>query len=200
MSVTQCDDEICLWYDIPVISPQVDNEQFNKILDYIKIGQKEGAKMECGGGRHGDNGYYIQPTVFSGVEDCMTIAREEVSVGWGEGGNNISISITRKRYIEFPHLLHALISMFYKYWSIAPCDPKFIIRGFAIALKCIFIAISVDLFQIFGPVQQILKFKTLDEVLDRANDTSYGLGAAVFTNDINKAMMFVQGIRAGSVW
>ena len=55
-------------------------------------------------------------------------------------------------------------------------------------------------YQIFGPVQQILKFKTMDEVLARANDSTYGLGAAVFTNDINKAMMFSQGIKAGSCW
>ncbi|CAG2204954.1 ALDH1A [Mytilus edulis] len=52
----------------------------------------------------------------------------------------------------------------------------------------------------FGPVQQIFKFKDMDEVLERANNTCYGLGAAVFTNDINKAMMFSQGVQAGSVW
>lgn len=54
--------------------------------------------------------------------------------------------------------------------------------------------------EIFGPVQQILKFKDADEVLARANDTTYGLGAAVFTNDINKALMFAHGVQAGSVW
>jgi len=54
--------------------------------------------------------------------------------------------------------------------------------------------------EIFGPVQQILKFKDFDEVLNRANDTNYGLGAAVFTNDINKALMFAHGVQAGSVW
>jgi len=54
--------------------------------------------------------------------------------------------------------------------------------------------------EIFGPVQQILKFKDFDEVLARSNDTTYGLGAAVFTNDINKALMFAHGVQAGSVW
>ncbi|GFR81909.1 retinal dehydrogenase [Elysia marginata] len=54
--------------------------------------------------------------------------------------------------------------------------------------------------EIFGPVQQIFKFKTLEEVLERANDTSYGLAAAVFTTDINKALLFSQGIKAGSCW
>ena len=56
----------------------MDKEQFDKILDLIESGKKEGAKLECGGGRHGDKGYFIQPTVFSGVKDDMRIAKEEV--------------------------------------------------------------------------------------------------------------------------
>lgn len=110
--------------------PQVDDEQFNKILGMIKDGQKEGAKLECGGGRFGNKGYFVQPTVFSGVTDKMSIARNEI----------------------------------------------------------------------FGPVQQILKFKTLDEVIDRANDTHYGLAAGVFTQDIDKAMLFAQQVQAGTIW
>ncbi|KAF7386402.1 hypothetical protein HZH68_013534 [Vespula germanica] len=54
--------------------------------------------------------------------------------------------------------------------------------------------------EIFGPVQQILKFKDLDEVIARANNTDYGLAAAVFTKDIDKANYLVQGLRAGTVW
>jgi len=54
--------------------------------------------------------------------------------------------------------------------------------------------------EIFGPVQQILKFKTLEEVIDRSNDTSYGLSAGVFTQDINKALIYAQGVQAGTVW
>jgi len=57
---------------------QVDKEQFDKILELIESGKKEGAKLECGGGRHGDKGYFIQPTVFSDVKDDMRIAKEEV--------------------------------------------------------------------------------------------------------------------------
>lgn len=57
---------------------QVDKEQFDKILNLIDSGKNEGAKLEVGGGRHGDKGYFIQPTVFSGVEDNMTVANEEV--------------------------------------------------------------------------------------------------------------------------
>ena len=56
----------------------MDKEQFDKILDLIESGKKEGAKLECGGGRHGDKGYFIQPTVFSDVKDEMRIAKEEV--------------------------------------------------------------------------------------------------------------------------
>lgn len=54
--------------------------------------------------------------------------------------------------------------------------------------------------KIFGPVQQIFKFSSLDEVIERANATHYGLGAAIFTSNIDTAMMFVQGVRAGTVW
>lgn len=56
------------------------------------------------------------------------------------------------------------------------------------------------LWQIFGPVMQILKFKTVEEVIERANNTKYGLAAAVFTKDIDKAMYVSHGLRAGTVW
>lgn len=59
---------------------------------------------------------------------------------------------------------------------------------------------SCFLLQIFGPVMQIFKFKTLEEVLTRANDTQYGLAAAVFTKDIDKANYVSNGLRAGTVW
>uniref|UniRef100_T1JCH5 Aldehyde dehydrogenase domain-containing protein n=1 Tax=Strigamia maritima TaxID=126957 RepID=T1JCH5_STRMM len=108
----------------------VDDEQFKKVLSLIEAGKKEGAKLECGGGRHGTKGYFIQPTVFSGVTDKMCIARDEI----------------------------------------------------------------------FGPVQQIIKFKTLDEAIERANDTTYGLAAGVFTENIDKALLFAQGVQAGTVW
>ncbi|XP_045768437.1 aldehyde dehydrogenase X, mitochondrial-like [Maniola jurtina] len=54
--------------------------------------------------------------------------------------------------------------------------------------------------EIFGPVQSILKFETFEEVVDRANDTNYGLGAGVITNDITLAFSFAKLVRAGSVW
>lgn len=54
--------------------------------------------------------------------------------------------------------------------------------------------------QIFGPVQQILRFSSLNEAITRANASEYGLAAAVFTKDIDKANYIVQGLRAGTVW
>ena len=44
----------------------------------IESGKKEGAKLVQGGGRVGEKGYFISPTVFADVKDNMTIAREEV--------------------------------------------------------------------------------------------------------------------------
>ncbi|XP_029475043.1 aldehyde dehydrogenase, mitochondrial [Rhinatrema bivittatum] len=110
--------------------PQVDEEQFKKILGYINTGKKEGAKLLCGGGAAADRGYFIQPTVFGDVKDDMTIAREEI----------------------------------------------------------------------FGPVMQILKFKSIEEVVERANDSKYGLAASIFTTDIDKANYISQALRAGTVW
>ncbi len=58
--------------------PQVDNDQFKKVMSYIETGRKEGASLRCGGGRVGDRGYFIEPTVFADVRDEMKIAREEI--------------------------------------------------------------------------------------------------------------------------
>jgi aldehyde dehydrogenase (NAD+) len=58
--------------------PQVDQEQFNKVMGYIDAGKKDKAKLMTGGNRVGDKGYFIEPTVFADVQDDMTIAREEI--------------------------------------------------------------------------------------------------------------------------
>ncbi len=110
--------------------PQVDAAQFEKVMGYIDSGRKEGAKLVCGGDRVGDRGYFIQPTVFSDVQDEMKIAKEEI----------------------------------------------------------------------FGPVMSIIPFKSVDEVITRANRTEYGLAAAVWTRDIQKALSISNSVRAGTVW
>jgi aldehyde dehydrogenase (NAD+) len=58
--------------------PQVNQAQFERVLGYIEAGKAEGAHLACGGERFGNRGYFIQPTVFSCVEDGMRIAREEI--------------------------------------------------------------------------------------------------------------------------
>jgi len=110
--------------------PQVSEEQFDRVMGYIDAGKKDGAKMLTGGGRVGDRGYFIQPTVFTDVKDEMKIAREEI----------------------------------------------------------------------FGPVMSILKFKDVEEVVERGNGTFYGLAAAVWTKDISKALQMANRLRAGTVW
>lgn len=54
--------------------------------------------------------------------------------------------------------------------------------------------------EIFGPVQTILKFDTMNEVIERANRTNYGLASGVITKNINRALEFAQAVEAGSVW
>lgn len=54
--------------------------------------------------------------------------------------------------------------------------------------------------EIFGPVLSIIKFKDMEEVIQRANTTMYGLAAAVWTRDISKAHAIANNVRAGTVW
>jgi aldehyde dehydrogenase (NAD+) len=110
--------------------PQVSQSQFDRVMGYIEAGKSEGATLACGGERVGDRGYFVQPTVFSGVQDDMKIAREEI----------------------------------------------------------------------FGPVMSVIPFKDVDEVIKRANRTTYGLAAGVWTRDIKKAHAVANGVRAGTVW
>jgi aldehyde dehydrogenase (NAD+) len=110
--------------------PQVDKDQFTKILNFIDIGKKEGAKLVTGGSRVGNKGWFIEPTVFSDVNDDMTIAKEEI----------------------------------------------------------------------FGPVMSILKFKNIDEVIQRANNSNYGLGAGLVTKNIDNAIKISNALRAGTVY
>jgi aldehyde dehydrogenase (NAD+) len=54
--------------------------------------------------------------------------------------------------------------------------------------------------EVFGPFVVVQSFKTEDEVIEKANDTEYGLGAAVFTKDIVRGHRVAGEIQAGMVW
>ncbi|KAJ9708703.1 hypothetical protein PVL29_000630 [Vitis rotundifolia] len=110
--------------------PQIDSDQFEKILRYIRSGVENGGTLETGVEIFGNEGFFIKPTVFSNVQDGMLIAQDEI----------------------------------------------------------------------FGPVQSILKFKDLDEVIRRANAASYGLAAGVFTQNLDTANTLTRGLRVGTGW
>jgi aldehyde dehydrogenase (NAD+) len=54
--------------------------------------------------------------------------------------------------------------------------------------------------EIFGPVMSVLTFEDVDEVIQRGNNTFYGLAAAVWTKDVQKAHHMAAKLRAGTVW
>ena len=59
-------------------------------------------------------------------------------------------------------------------------------------------AIAKD--EIFGPVVSVLPFDSMNEVITRANNTTYGLAAAIWTKDIDKAHTYAKNVKAGTVW
>jgi len=58
--------------------PQVSQLQYDRIMGYIEAGKKEGATVVTGGERHGEKGFFIQPTIFSNVTEDMKIMQEEI--------------------------------------------------------------------------------------------------------------------------
>jgi len=60
------------------IGPLVSAGQLKRVQSYVSIGQAEGAELALGGARHGDHGYFHQPTVFTSVRNDMRIAQEEI--------------------------------------------------------------------------------------------------------------------------
>ncbi len=114
-----------------VMGAIVDQTQMNSVLRYIETGKNEGARLLAGGEQAlmETGGCYVQPTIFDGVRNDMTIAREEI----------------------------------------------------------------------FGPVLSVLSFTDAADVVHQANQSVYGLQAAVWTRDINKAHGVARALRAGTV-
>ncbi|MGH2660826.1 MAG: aldehyde dehydrogenase family protein [Actinomycetota bacterium] len=83
-----------------------------------------------------------------------------------------------------------------------PSDPK-LANGYFVP-PAIFADVTNDATiareEIFGPVMSVIPFKDIDEVVRLSNDNDYGLAAAVWTNDIKKAINTARALRAGIVW
>jgi aldehyde dehydrogenase (NAD+) len=60
------------------LGPVISEKQMKSILDYVDVGQKEGARLTTGGERVGDRGYFISPAVFADVQHEMRISQEEI--------------------------------------------------------------------------------------------------------------------------
>ena len=78
------------------------------------------------------------------------------------------------------------------------CDPGYFIEPTVFANVKDDMKIARE--EIFGPVMSIMKFHDVDEVVARANNTTYGLAAAVWTRNIENAMSIANNVRAGTVW
>ncbi|HTG22769.1 MAG TPA: aldehyde dehydrogenase family protein [Reyranella sp.] len=60
------------------MGPLISAGQMKRVLDYIEVGKNEGARIAAGGTRHGDTGYFVNPTIFTEVEHDMRISQEEI--------------------------------------------------------------------------------------------------------------------------
>src|SRR3984893_11500958 len=113
------------------MGPLVSQTQLERVSGYLRSGEEQGAKALCGGKRHGESGYFVEPTVLVDTSPDMKVYREEI----------------------------------------------------------------------FGPVVTAIPFKSADaDLLRRANDTTYGLAAGIYTRDIGKAHRIANRLRAGTVW
>jgi aldehyde dehydrogenase (NAD+) len=110
--------------------PQVSQQQYDRIMSYIDSGKQEGATVHLGGERHGNEGYFIQPTIFTDTKPNMKIVQEEI----------------------------------------------------------------------FGPVGVVIKFHDDEYIIKQANDTVYGLAAACFTKNIDRALNTANKLKAGTLW
>jgi phenylacetaldehyde dehydrogenase len=112
------------------MGPLVSDEQLARVTGYLESGLADGATAVTGGGRHGETGYFVEPTVLTNTRPDMKVVREEI----------------------------------------------------------------------FGPVVVAAPFSSIDDIAAAANDSDYGLGAGIWTQDISKAHALAKKIRAGTVW
>jgi phenylacetaldehyde dehydrogenase len=66
------------WEKSTDMGPLVSEEQLNRVCGYLESGRAEGAKAVTGGERHGDKGYFVQPTVLVNTNEDMKVVREEI--------------------------------------------------------------------------------------------------------------------------
>ncbi len=64
--------------DESMMGPLVSKKQFERVTSYIEQGQKEGAEIASGGVRHGDEGYFLEPTIIDQTNNDMTVVKEEI--------------------------------------------------------------------------------------------------------------------------
>jgi phenylacetaldehyde dehydrogenase len=61
-----------------LVGPLVSSEQLERVTGYMEVGKEEGAEAVTGGSRVDRTGYFVEPTIFTGVRNDMRIAREEI--------------------------------------------------------------------------------------------------------------------------
>lgn len=122
------------WNESTEMGPLISRSHLEGVLNYVKIGEEEGAELLCGGNQITEGefakGNYMEPTIFTNTTPDMRIVQEEI----------------------------------------------------------------------FGPVLVIQVFETEEEAIELANDTQFGLAAAVFTNDGAKAQRVIRQLQAGITW
>ena len=112
------------------VGPLVSGEQRDRVARYLAWGREDDARAAAGGSVVDGPGYFVNPTVFTGVDNSMRIAREEI----------------------------------------------------------------------FGPVVSVIPFDDEDSALAMANDTQYGLAAALWTTDLGRAHRMARRLQTGTVW
>lgn len=112
------------------LGPLVSREQLDRVCGYIDIGRQQGAEVVAGGGRAGDKGYFVKPTVLAKVDQKSRVVQEEI----------------------------------------------------------------------FGPVVVAMPYEDLDQVAAWANDTPFGLGASIWSNDLSRVHRLIPKIKSGTVW